>query len=440
MAMLSVALAATKAPWSADFRSYVRDHSQGFDVEVVMDRAALRRVQAKVDVLVLDDVMRTFSAADVARARDSGIHVIGLFDNSEGMGRNYLLSLGVDQVVMAATAPEELLTLIGQVRPRQQDRDRSPNRQPWVGDGPPGQRAGKPGGAVMAWTKVSGGVGLSEAVTAAAEYLFRRGPTVLIEAEEVAPVLVSRLLRSPEGGLPWALSRTRQGLPAFPDGLSASRDDGTVPVGRFDAVCGAPGAAQIISPTLLEKVVDEAAGRYDYVVVETGWLIGSPSGRERFSAARAALQAAGSIVVMAAPDPEGAARLVQWKASALAAGITAPAWAVFGRARSSRYERGHLQGLVMANTGRHPFTGFAFLPEDEAVTRSRWNAEIAGKGSWQRALRDLVDSSAPEPVAPTAGRRRPSARATVRASVGAPVTGAAASGPGGGQATGAVAL
>ena len=240
---------------------------------------------------------------------------------------------------------------------------------------------------------MSGGTGLSEAVIAASEYLTKGARVLLVEAEEVAPVLVSRLVRSPEAGLPWAVSRAGQGLRALPEGLSGARDDGTAPLGHFDVICAPPSAAHVISPSHLAKLLAEAVGSYDYVLVETSWLVGTPSSRERFSAARAVLQKADSVVVFASADPEGAARLVQWKAAALAAGVAAPCWAVFGRARKGRYETDHLRNLVVANTGRHRFSGFGFLPEDQTVARSRWNAEMVWKGAWLRSVRELVGSS-----------------------------------------------
>jgi hypothetical protein len=393
MASLAVGLAATKEPWSAGFRSYVRDHSQGVGIEVLMDRAALRRALPRIDVLVLDDVMRIFSQSDVSRARDGGVHVVGLFDHSAGMGRQYLVTLGVDQVATASTPPAELLALISRVQPRPKTRMGPAGWSPGPGDGQRGGAARKGKGTISAWTKVSGGAGLSEAVVTAAEVLSKSSRALLIEAEEVSPVLVSRLLRNPEGGLPWALSRARQGLRALPEGLSGPRGDGTAPIGHFDVVCAAPGTAQVIGAAQLERLVLEAAECYDHVLVETSALAGPPSTGDQFSAARVVLRGAGLIVIMAAADPDGAARLVQWRASALAAGVEAPCWAVFGRARKSRYENEHLRAVVEANTGRYPFAGFSYLPEDPTVQRARWNAEIAWKGPWLSALGDLVASS-----------------------------------------------
>ena len=58
---LSVGVGATKAPWSGTLRSHVRDHGQGLSVRVIMDRGELERAATGLDVLVIDDVMRTFS-------------------------------------------------------------------------------------------------------------------------------------------------------------------------------------------------------------------------------------------------------------------------------------------------------------------------------------------------------------------------------------------
>ena len=94
MAGLVIGVAATRAPWSAAVRSYVRDHTQGITIEVVMDRGGLARVATKLDVLLMDDVMRIFSIAEIAGAQENGVHVIGLYDQSAGMGREFLSSLG----------------------------------------------------------------------------------------------------------------------------------------------------------------------------------------------------------------------------------------------------------------------------------------------------------------------------------------------------------
>ena len=391
---MRVGLGATTAPWSAALRSYVRDHSQGVSVVVVMDRAGLERAVGGLDVLVLDDIMRTFSVADISRAQSYGVYVIGLFDQARGAGRQYVSALGPDQVLPASLSPGELLTAVreaSETRPKL----RAPRRSQegaLVPGGRPDSRRGR--GVVGAWTKVSGGAGLSEAVVAAAEQLSRQGSVLLVEADEVAPVMLSRLSRSSEGGLPWALSRAGQGLPALPEALSRPRPGLAKPVGHFDVVCAAPTSAQRINPFELERFLGEATLRYDYVLVETSWLAGVGGALERPSPARTVLRLAASIVVVAGTDPEGAGGLVRWMAAALVAGVSAPAFAAFGRARSSRYEREHLRSIVDSNTGRHLFASIAFLPEDPAVGRARWNGELVRRGAFFDAVRELAAKSA----------------------------------------------
>jgi hypothetical protein len=392
MTNLSVGLGATKAPWSGAFRSYVRDHGQGITLRVVMDRGELERAAPGFDVLVLDDVMRTFSISDVARAQDRGAHVVGIFDPGPGMGRQYLAGLGVDEVLPATTAPSELAAHFLQLKPRTEPTTAVLGRPNFAAATTPGRRGARRG-KLNAWTKVSGGSGLTEAVVAAAELVSRRARVLLIEAEELSPVLVSRLLRSPETGLPWAVARAGQGLRALPEGLSGPRDDGPAPVGHFDVICASPGAPQALNAAHLGRLVAEALGLYDEVFIETGWLMAPSSGRERFGAVRDVLVGADRVVVMASADPEGAARLVEWKAAAETAGVSGPSVGVFGRARDSAYERDHLARVVLANTGRKPFTSLSFLPEDQTVARARWNAEMVWRCPWLKAVTELVAAS-----------------------------------------------
>jgi hypothetical protein len=390
---LVVGLAATKAPWSAALRSYIRDHTQGISVEVIMDRIGLARSAARLDSLIVDDVMRTFSTPEIVGVQHHGVHVIGLYDGGTGMGREHLVNLGVDQVLPAVTPPAELVALMSECSPRTHPAPGAPRQTgaPKTAEVP---RARRRRGLVCVWTKVSGGSGLTEAIVAAGEHLARKDRVLVIEADEVGPVLASRLMRSAETGLAWAVSRAGQGLKVLPEGLSGARGDGTVAVGHFDAICGTPGAAQVISAADLLRLVEEATASYDHVMVETSWLVGAPSGRERFNAARAVLATADRAVVFASADPEGAARLVEWRAAALAAGCRAPCWAAFGRARASRYERSHLASLLDANTGRRPFEGVHFLPDDPTVARARWNAEIVWKGPWLKAVTALASTVA----------------------------------------------
>ena len=383
-----VALVATRAPWGVAVRSYLRDHARGVSLEVPADRAALGEVLSRADVLMLDDVMRTVTAADVARAHETGAHVVGVAEPHGGMGARYLEQLGVDEVLPSSCAPGELVATALRAGKRAAPASGGPDWPRLPGPAARGD-AGSPVPSLSAWTKVSGGAGLSEMVVAAAQELSRTMRVLVIEADDSTPVMVSRLMRSGEGGLPWALSLAAQGLSALPEGLSGARGDGTRPLGAFDALCVPPGTPPGIHSQHLERLLREAAGRYDHVLVELGPL-GTGAAASRSRAGARALSMAASVVVVAQPDPEGAARLVNWRAAYVGEGGSSSCHAVFGRARRSGYERDHLAGIVSSNTGAHPFASCRFLPEDPAVARARWNAALPEGGAWLAAAQALV--------------------------------------------------
>jgi hypothetical protein len=389
MTDLVIGVSATKSSWSQDLRKYVRDHTQGIAVEVIMDPGRLLKPgdRRRFDVVLIDDVMRLFGAQELAAAQDNGAVIIGLFDERSGMGREFLARLGANRLVPSSTPPAQLVEMIQEVGPLRTTVAR-PKRLSGTLSRPNPRR-----GWISAWTKVSGGVGLTETVIATAETLSAHKRVLLIEAEEIGPIMAARLRRSAESGLAPALNRIGRGQTAFPEALSAGVDDGSVALGGFDVICqtSMPGGPAITNPVQLVSLLDEAATIYDHVMVETGVLVNAASGvgRDRLAATRAALGHADGIVVLAAADPNGAVKLLEWQATSLAARIVAPTWAAFGRASRSGFEQAELaHQLELA--GPASFGAIVFLPEDKIVSRARWNGGLVWKGRWLRAVQRLA--------------------------------------------------
>ena len=399
-----VACSATKAAWSTQFRAYARDHTTDLVVEVIVNvRSLLNPGHRSFDVLLVDDMMRLVSGADVAAAHDRQVHVIGLTDPAQGLGRHHLEELGADQIVAATVAPSELARLVRAVGPRNAQRE--PTRRPVAR--PAGPSAARRRGALTCFTPVSGGAGLSEALVAAGEALARPPCRVLVvEANEVAPVLAGRLRRASDTGLPWALAAAAQARAVFPDGLTGARADGVAPLGSFDVICGmpAPGGPAPVNPVDFAAMLTEALEVYDHVLVDTGpWLTGmAHSGRDRLGAARPALALAQRVLVFARATPDGATQLVEWRSAAHDNDLAAPVFAVLGRAGTD-YERSHLAHMLGVNASlAHGFAGVHFLPEDRRLAKARWNAELVRAGPWLRAVRRLVaEVTGPVPAAPT---------------------------------------
>jgi hypothetical protein len=121
------------------------------------------------------------------------------------------------------------------------------------------------------------------------------------------------------------------------------------------------------------------------------------------------LARADRVVVVAGPDPESAARLVEWRAATVEWGVAAPVVAVFGRVPGrGGFEAAHLTDLVDHSTGAG-FAAVHVLPEDPVVGRARWNGELVWRGRWRAAVdrlaAEISSTAQPAPAPAVVGRR-----------------------------------
>ena len=398
--MLRVAMTTTRAPWGAAFRAFVRDHATGVAVETLMTASELpKEGQRPYDVLIVDDQVPLLKAVDIDRVRHHGTHVIGLWDEQAGRGRDWVVDLGVDEALSAAVSTVELLQTIRRIGPADYPEDIAVCSPPAAASG--AVRSPRPPRAVLtAWTQVSGGAGSTEALVAVSERLATGGKVLVVEA--AGSSMAHRLRRAPEYGLTWALEKVASGHRPLPERLTPGRDDGTRPLGRADVICGtaAPSRPPTPNPAHLGELLDQASADYDHILVEVGALAAIPAvpGGDRFYFARVVLSRAHQAVVVAAADPIGAARLVDWR-SALRRDLEldTPCVAVFGRAPHRRYERAQLASLPL-RIGSASFVGVRFLPEDKAVRQARWDGKLVKSGPWARAAAALAGDLAGSPL------------------------------------------
>ncbi|HVA44631.1 MAG TPA: hypothetical protein VNF50_14205 [Acidimicrobiales bacterium] len=394
-----IGIAATPAPWSKSFRNYARDHAAGVEVETLLDPRQLRRPgRDPFNILLVDDTARTFSSPAIAEAVADGIFVVGLFDQTSGMGRGYLERLGVQLILPAATVPEELIQTVVRLAPAPEAGQPSSLGEPRGESLSPSmhgrQGDGDRGGAVSVWYSVTGGCGLTETVIGVAESLAAGSRVLVVEADPLAASMAARLSRSPAVGLSWALGRVSHGQSALPDGLAGARDDGARPLGRFDLVAqtSLPGGPPLTDPDSLLGLISEARRGYGHILVSTGPLVAAPGsvGKDRFAGGRALLGVADVAVAVATADPMGAVELGGWKAAAAELATSAPAWAVLGGGGRARFEEAQLAELVGAATALRPFQRLWFLPEDDAVRLARWNSHLVARGRWHACIRRLA--------------------------------------------------
>ncbi|MGH9126214.1 MAG: hypothetical protein ACRDZ8_16040 [Acidimicrobiales bacterium] len=401
-----VGVTATRAPWGRAFRAFVRDHASGVTVETLMSASQLPSPgQRGFDVLIVDDQLPLLKPVHIAAVKDQGTHVIGIWDETSGRGRDYVVELGVDEPVPASTPPSDLLYAILRVGPVNTFvapvDDLLPTAGTAVRPYPASGAARSPNPTALGWRapvtvfcSVCGGTGMSEAIVAVAQHLSRRARVLVIEG--AGATLAQRLQRAPEYGLGWALERVASGYRAFPEALSPGRDDGARMLCRADVICGtaAPSGPPPVNAIPFGHLVDQAVTAYDHIVVEIGPLSAPPvvAGGDRFAVARAVLSRADRVAVFGSADPCGATKLVDWQSVAhRELDLAAPCIAVFGRSSRRRFEQSALTDVLARNTGAFDFDAVRFLPEDPAVFRARWDGVLVARGRWHDAVTALAD-------------------------------------------------
>ncbi|MDQ6616607.1 MAG: hypothetical protein M3083_18150 [Actinomycetota bacterium] len=419
MADVVVGISGLKCVWATTLRGHIHDHVSGMEAISVRDPAVIVDGVVGVDVIVVDDVVCLFDAADVGAAGHRDIRCIGLHDDVNGRGEDFLRDLGVDLVLSTATPPAQIVESIRRLAPtpnvRQQrppDRFGPSRHRPLTATTP--AAGGGPAGVVTVVSGVSGGVGKGEATILLAERMSSRATTVVIEADEMAPSMASRLGLQPDRHLSRALGLVAHGHPVFPDGLTPGRDDGAPhPRLGWDVVVGStnPGGPPPANPIHFRRLVESASDSYGEVIVEIGAVVSATgdSGHDRFAAGRAALDVADRVVAIAAPNPEGVTRMLNWLSVVRTLVPDTPAWAVFGLVPRSRYVRAQLGDTLRSKLDLISWRGFEsvhLLPLEAVGAKAAWNGLIPA-GGLRRAVNALADEMGRYPVVPRARLDQP---------------------------------
>jgi Mrp family chromosome partitioning ATPase len=408
-----VGIAGVKCAWATTLRGYINDHVASMSAISIRDPSAVIDGDVDVDVLVVDDAVCLFDAADVGSASQRDIRSIGLHDPVQGRGETYLRDLGVDLVMLTDTPPAEIVESIHRLAPTPVIRRPTPSttrnaRIRSLGSSVSGAAAAHPVAPMTLISGTSGGVGKTETTILVARRLAKRAATLVIEADELAPSLASRLGLRADRNLNGALGLVAQGHPPFPDGLTPGRDDGAPhPHLGFHLVAGPtnPGGPPPANPIHFRRLIEAATDSYGEVIVEIGPVISATgdSAHDRFAAGRAALIAADRLVAMASATPDGVTRLLNWLAVVRTMAPDTPAWAVFGLVPRSRFVRAALrEGLRrrLDGTNLRGFEAVHLLPVEPMNAKAAWNGVLVPRGGLLRAVNSLADHVSSYPARP----------------------------------------
>ncbi len=407
-----VALVFSPDRWVEDLHRHCVDHGGARIRCMVMDPEVA--LDEEYGVLVVSHRWPGLTRGLVEALHARGRRVLGIVDPSEPAAAQHLATLHVDAVIGADVSMPELVAAIIELAPDARasaatDAFGLTARRP-----PAPGSAGAVGDAHRGGPIVVGGpagAGRTEVAIELARRLAAGGaPTVLVDADDVAPAIAPRLGFPIEPNLRTAVDSVEYGL--------GSLDATLHPLDRhgLSVLTGVPHVASWsqIRPGEVLDVVRALVDGHEHVVIDVAASLEDlpVSGRGRFAVARTLVEEAGTLVGVGAGTPVGVVRLLGWaaEAQALRAG---PAHLVIDRAPADAFRRAEIAAEVERT---FPAASLTFAPFDRRVERAGWEGTLSAPGPFTKAIARVaaaIESGAVAAV-PARARRLRNARRTRR--------------------------
>ena len=321
------------------------------------------------DVLLIDDISSFFTPRLVAKLRERGSRVVGVYDGEAGPdGRGRLAAAAVDAVLDAEAEADVFLETALLVSPRRSPSDFSASSGIMTVS-PPGL------------TAVAGGDLAGDVALVLGGELAAVCNVLVLDADTLAPCLAQRLSMPIAPNLLTALDSLVQLRGRIEDSMLSGPDGVTL-------VTGIPEAAEweTIRSGDIADLVTAASQRFDRVVVKISPYIedlsrlGSRDGR--FEVSRSLLRLAEDAALLAEPTPLGLTRAISWisQAQRLTSGRL---HVLFENAPAGAFERNQLRDEL---TRTFPPASITWLPADPARARSAWNGTPVPRGPFRKTV------------------------------------------------------
>lgn len=308
------------------------------------------------DVMLIDDICSFLTPRLVARLRDSGKEVIGVFSPADGPdAKRRLLKCGITDVIESDAPPEEFLILTSATLAH-----RSP---------PQSSQSSGTEAYVIGVTGIAGS-GVSEVAIGLARDLALREPSVLIDLNLDQPSVAQRLDLPLHPNLLTAVDLAHHNEERLAEALQLKEE--------LSVLAGLPpsgaGSASLPNRDVLALVQDLSSGPFSCVVADLG------------SGPPALPPSILDVVIVVGPaSPVGLTRLIRLvestvppeRAEVLAVVNRAPAGS--RRADDMRVELAHALG------GRP----MMMLREDRRVANASWNGSFVDRGQFEKSISRL---------------------------------------------------
>jgi MinD-like ATPase involved in chromosome partitioning or flagellar assembly len=398
-----VALVFSPDRWVEDLHRYCVDHGGARIRCIVMEPAVA--LDEDYDVLVVSHRWPGLTAGFVDAVHARGRRVLGVVDPTEPAAARHLELVRVDRVVGSDVGPAELVAAVFAVAPDGGARRADPAAVGESGGEPPGPA----GGQVVVVGGPPGGGRTEVAIELARRAAATGRATALVDADDVAPALATRLGLPIEPNLRSAIDAVEYGLGDLPDMLTRLAAPALAVLGGLPNV----GAWAQLRPGEVLDVVSSLAAVNEQVVVDIAASLEDvgAGGRGRFAVGRALVEHADVLVGVGAGSPVGVVRLLAWAVDARALNPDAAVHFVVIRAPGDAFRRGEVREEV---TRTFPAASLTFAGVDRRVERAAWEGELVAPGPFTKALAPLVATLGPAPTWSRSRAQRRTARSRRR--------------------------
>ena len=401
--VITLGLALSTRSWRGLLQRHCRDHVA--DVNATLLRDALDAGAGGVSIVMLDDDTSWLSAPALDQMRESGVVVIGLYDptESDGHGERHLQRLGVDVVVPCDLGAEDLVEIVRSVAPDGEREERFADLVDLEDDRIP--RADRQIIAVGG----PAGSGATE-VSIARSQLWGGIRPLLVDVDETNPSIARRLGLSIHPHIVTAveaLRGERLSLDPEANSLEACLAQGAVGAANFpfDVIVGLASRDDwsLLRADDVGSLIEELSARWPLVVARLGPNLEDLSRHVgRYGVSRTVAARATRVVGVCDATPVGMLRFFDWLVDIVAIADATPVDVVINRCPRSPSAQAQLMRQLDDVAG--PRIGDVVLARrDRRIERAAWDADLADRGPFLKAIGALPFDSTVVVRSPHAG-------------------------------------
>jgi len=349
-----IALAASARDWPDNLHRFLMDHGGGRVRSRVMGPE--QAIADDFDVILIDDICSFLTPRLVARLRDSGKEVIGVFSPEDGPdAKRRLLECGITDVIESDAPPEEFLTLTSATLSHRSQ--------------PPTSESRSAEACVIGVTGIAGS-GVTEVAIGLARDLAWRERSVLIDLNLDQPAIAQRLDLPLHPNLLTAVDLAHHDQARLGEALQ-QKEELSVLVGLPPSSAG---SGSLPNRDLLALVQDLSAGAFSSVVADLG--------SDHRSLPAPLLDV---VIVVGTASPVGLTRLIRLVDSTPRS-ERAEVLAVVNRAPGGSRQSDDMKVEMADALGVRPML---MLRDDRRVSRAAWDGRFVDRGHFQKSISRL---------------------------------------------------